>query len=140
MALSAGQASRQKSLQRKGQRLDREMALQNRKRALEELQFKEESIKHDDAIEERGINETANGRGILDSSIVTDDQGEREYRLNNKLDAIQRSRGDIDFEYQMLLKKREIGNKLADASNWMSMLQTAINGGAMALGPALAAK
>ena len=134
VALSAGQASREKSLKKKSAKLDSEMALQNRKRALEELAFKERDIKHQDVFDERNINEGMNAKDVLDSSMTGDAQAEREYQLANKLDAMNRSRGDIDFEYQMMLRKKKIGDKLADSSNWMNMLQTAINGGAMAMG------
>ena len=133
IGINAARNSKIKSAEKKAFALDKDMALQNRKRALEELQVKENQLQHQDVRDVRDINEGMNARDILDSSITTDTQDERQYNLDQKIEAINRQRGDIDYEFQMMQKRQQIGKKLADATNWMSMLQTAINGGAMAL-------
>ncbi len=137
MGLGMSAQNAQKKATKKMGRLDREMALRNKTRALEEMAHKEVGMLHQDERDKRAINEGANEREILDSSIVQDDQNERQYQLDKRLEAMQRERGDIDYEYQMLQKRQKIGSKLADATEWMSMLQSAINGGAMGVGAAL---
>ncbi len=134
--LSMYGASQQKRAGKKVAKLDKQMMINNRKRALEELQVKENQINHQNEFDVSGINEGMNQREVLDSSITPDAQNERQYQLEERLGAIQRSRGDIDYEYDMLMKRKKIGQKLADATEWIGMLQTAIQGGAMGVGMA----
>ncbi len=137
MGLDVARSGKVKDVQRRSTRLDKEIALQNKKRALEEMYHQENAMNRQDDKDERDINEDMNSREVLDSSMTNDAQAEREYQLGVKKDALNRARGDVDYQYQVTMRRQKIGQQMAEAQQWMSTLQTFINQGAMGVGKSL---
>lgn len=129
--INASKASRQKSLQRKANRinaqaLDKNYDLAKRKLASEEAHANKENV---DA--ERMLNESAEERGIFDSSIRQDMQGERGYSHGRRMQALQFAREGLDNQYFTDKKLAKINRLMSDSSGYLDMIQQFIQGGAM---------
>src|SRR5687768_15400752 len=92
IGINAARNSKIKRAEKKSYQHDKDIDRQNRKRALEELQVKEAQLQHQNEFDVRNINEDKNQRDVLDSSMTGDAQNERQYQLDQKLAAIERSR------------------------------------------------
>lgn len=117
--------------------LEKKKLERNVKRSKQELTLQEHELRRQDDINERNINEDMNGRGVLHSSLTNDAQGERQHQLDTKLSAMDRARQDLDWDYKMAVEQARLTKQMTDANNWITMLQTAIQGGAMGVSAAL---
>ena len=131
MAMGMAKSRQQKKISKRMAALQAERDKYQYEAGVRDLGKREEDLRHQDAFDVRAINESAADRGVLDSSIVGDDQAERQYQLDRRLGALNDTRADLRFAFMSSEKARKLGRKSEDSMRTLDMLSQFINAGAM---------
>lgn len=129
--LNASKANRQKSLMRKASRINAQALEKNYDLSKRKLASEEAHANKENADAERNINESASERGLFDSSIKTDEQGERGYSYGRRMEALKFARESLENQYFTDKKLAKINQLMNDSSGYLDMIQQFIQGGAM---------
>lgn len=137
MGLGAAGKSRQKSLLKKANKITQEGNKKQYELALKKLAQAKSEEERGNVRATRAVDESANDRGILNSSIRRDDQAEREYQYQNRLKALEFAKEGLDNQYFTDQKLAKLKSQLATATDYIGMIQTFINQGAMGVANSL---